>query len=42
MMAGKWTLARGDFVHIPPGHDAWVLGDDRNSFRLREKGKATE
>jgi quercetin dioxygenase-like cupin family protein len=38
----QMDLAPGDFVHIPPGHDAWVLGDDRNSFRLREKGKATE
>lgn len=22
----KWVLSAGDFVDLPPGHDAWVVG----------------
>lgn len=25
---GSAEIGPGDFIHITPGHDAWVLGDD--------------
>ena len=24
----EFEFAPGDYAHIPPGHDAWVLGDE--------------
>jgi quercetin dioxygenase-like cupin family protein len=24
----EWLMKAGDFFHVPPGHDSWVVGDE--------------